>query len=233
MRYPLVDIAEVDDDIRDHILAVSEKSGFVPNVFLSLARRPAEFRAFFAYYDALMEKETGSLTKADREMIVTATSAVNNCLYCVVAHGALLRIYAKDAYIADQVALDYAHADITERQKAMLDFAMKVCREPWTITDADYAALAEHGFDDEDAWDIAAITGFFGLSNRMAQVAGMRPNPEFHLLGRLPREKPTSQVSTGGDRAAETTAPEAPAPGATASGAPAPESQAPEEASGR
>lgn len=189
MRYPYADIDDVEDDIRETILAVSEKSGFVPNVFLSLARRPAEFRAFFAYYDALMEKETGNLTKGDREMIVTATSAVNNCLYCVVAHGAVLRIMEKKPLVADQVAVNYRQADITDRQKAMLDFAMTVCTEPWTLSDADFAALAEHGFDDEDAWDIGAITGFFGLSNRMAHVGGMMPNPEFYLMGRVPRER--------------------------------------------
>ena len=189
MRYPLADIDNVDDDIRAQILEVAEKSGFVPNVFLALARRPDEFRAFFAYYDALMEKETGSLTKADREMIVTATSAANGCLYCVVAHGAVLRIMAKDPYVADQVAVDHRHADITPRQRAMLDFAMKVCREPAAVCDADHQELARHGFDDEDVWDIAAITGFFGLSNRIALVSGMRPNPEFYLMGRVPREK--------------------------------------------
>lgn len=189
MRYPLADIDDVDDDIRDQILDVAEKSGFVPNVFLSLARRPAEFRAFFAYYDALMDKETGSLTKADREMIVVATSAENNCLYCVVAHGAMLRIFQKDPYIADVVATNYRQADITDRQMAMLDFAVKICKEPWAVDDADYAVLAEHGFDDEDAWDIGAIAGFFALSNRMAHVAQMVPNPEFYTLGRVPREK--------------------------------------------
>ncbi len=189
MRYPLAEIDDVDDDIRAQILEVSEKSGFVPNVFLALARRPAEFRAFFAYYDALMEKETGNLTKADREMIVVATSAVNNCLYCVVAHGAMLRIFQKDPYIADVVATNYRQANISARQTAMLDFAVKVCEEPWAVDESDHAELAEHGFDDEDAWDIAAITGFFGLSNRMAHISGMVPNPEFHLLGRVPREK--------------------------------------------
>ncbi|WP_208085394.1 peroxidase-related enzyme [Brevibacterium atlanticum] len=189
MRYPLADIDDVDDDIRTQILEVAEKSGFVPNVFLSLARRPAEFRAFFAYYDALMEKETGSLTKADREMIVVATSAENNCLYCVVAHGAMLRIFQKDPFIADVVATNYRQADISARQKAMLDFAVKICKEPWTVDDDDYAVLAEHGFDDEDAWDIGAIAGFFALSNRMAHVAQMVPNPEFYTLGRVPREE--------------------------------------------
>ena len=189
MRYPLADIDNVDDDIRAQILEVAEKSGFVPNVFLALARRPDEFRALFAYYDALMEKETGNLTKADREMIVVATSAINHCLYCVVAHGAMLRIFAKDPLIADVVATNYHQADISPRQMAMLDFAVKVCEEPWAVGDADHAKLAEHGFDDEDAWDIAAITGFFGLSNRMAHISGMLPNPEFYTLGRLPREK--------------------------------------------
>ena len=189
MRYPLADIDNVDDDIRAQILEVAEKSGFVPNVFLALARRPDEFRAFFAYYDALMEKETGNLTKADREMIVVATSAINHCLYCVVAHGAMLRIFAKDPLIADVVATNYHQADISPRQMAMLDFAVKVCEEPWAVGEADHATLAEHGFDDEDAWDIAAITGFFGLSNRMAHISGMVPNPEFYTLGRLPREK--------------------------------------------
>lgn len=189
MRYPYEDIENVPDDIREQILAVAEKTGFVPNVFLGLARRPAEFRAFFAYYDALMEKETGGLTKADREMIVTTTSAANGCLYCVVAHGAVLRILSKDPYVADQVAVDHRHADITDRQRAMLDFAMKVTEEPAAVSDADHEALAAHGFDDEDAWDIAAITAFFGLSNRMALVGGMQPNPEFYLMGRVPREK--------------------------------------------
>ncbi|WP_432790021.1 peroxidase-related enzyme [Brevibacterium sp. K11IcPPYGO002] len=189
MRYPLADIDDVDDDIRTQILEVAEKSGFVPNVFLALARRPDEFRAFFAYYDALMEKETGNLTKADREMIVVATSAINHCLYCVVAHGAMLRIFQKDALIADVVATNYRQADISPRQMAMLDFAVKVCEEPWAVGDADHQRLADHGFDAEDAWDIAAITGFFGLSNRMAHISEMLPNPEFYTLGRLPREK--------------------------------------------
>lgn len=187
MRYPLMDINDVPTDIQEYILAIAEKTGFIPNVFLSLARRPAEFRAFFAYHEALMEKETGNLTKADREMIVTATSAANGCLYCVVAHGAVLRIVAKSPTIADQVAIDHRHADITPRQRAMLDFALTVSREPAAVSDADHEALAEHGFDDEDVWDIAAITGFYGLSNRMALVAGMRPNEEFYLMGRVPR----------------------------------------------
>jgi uncharacterized peroxidase-related enzyme len=188
-RFPVPELKDLPDDIRQTILAVQEKAGFVPNVFLTLAHRPAEFRAFFAYHDALMLKETGSLTKAEREMIVTATSARNGCLYCVVAHGALLRIYAKNALVADQVAVNHAKADITPRQKAMLDFAIKVCLHSQEIGDADYALLREHGFDDEDIWDIAAITAFFGLSNRIANVISMRPNDEFFLMGRVPRDK--------------------------------------------
>ena len=191
-RYPIPELKDLPEDIRQCILAVQEKSGFVPNVFLVLSRRPAEFRAFFAYHDALMVKETGSLTKADREMIVTTTSAKNDCLYCVVAHGAILRIYAKDPYVADQVATNYLKADITPRQKAMLDFAVKVCLDAQSVGDTDYAALHAHGFDDEDIWDIAAITGFFGMSNRMANAFSMRPNDEFYLLGRIPKVKKSS-----------------------------------------
>ncbi|WP_292938127.1 peroxidase-related enzyme [Noviherbaspirillum sp.] len=188
-RFSVPDISELPEDIRQMILNVQEKAGFVPNVFLTLAHRPAEFRAFFAYHDALMLKETGSLTKADREMIVTATSAKNGCLYCVVAHGALLRIYAKQPLIADQVAVNHLKADITPRQKAMLDFAIKVCLNSQEISDDDYATLHQHGFDNEDIWDIAAITAFFGLSNRMANAISMRPNDEFFLMGRVPRNK--------------------------------------------
>jgi uncharacterized peroxidase-related enzyme len=186
-RFPVPEIKDLPDDIREKILAVQEKAGFVPNVFLTLAHRPDEFRAFFAYHDALMLKETGNLTKADREMIVTATSAKNNCLYCIVAHGALLRIYAKNPLIADQVAVNHLKADITPRQHAMLDFAIKVCLDAASVSNADYAALHAHGFDDEDIWDIAAITAFFGLSNRMANVISMRPNDEFYLMGRVGR----------------------------------------------
>jgi len=186
-RFPVPEIKDLPDDICEKILAVQEKAGFVPNVFLTLAHRPDEFRAFFAYHDALMLKETGHLTKADREMIVTATSAKNNCLYCVVAHGALLRIYAKNPLIADQVTVNHLKADITPRQHAMLDFAIKVCQDAAAVTDTDYAVLYEHGFDDEDIWDIAAITAFFGLSNRMANVISMRPNDEFYLMGRVGR----------------------------------------------
>jgi len=186
-RYPLAELENLPDDIRAAVLQVQEKAGFVPNVFLALARRPAEWRAFFAYHDALMLKEEGSLTKGDREMIVTATSAANHCLYCVVAHGALLRIYEKKPLVADQVAVNWRKADITPRQHAMLEFAMKVCERSHEIDDADFPPLHAHGFSDEDIWDIAAITAFFGLSNRMASFSGMQPNPEFHLMGRLPR----------------------------------------------
>ena len=188
-RFPLPELKDLPEDLRARILEVQEKSGFVPNVFLALARRPAEWRAFFAYHDALMLKEGGNLTKGDREMIVTATSGANHCLYCVVAHGAILRIYEKKPLVADQVAVNYLKADITPRQKAMLDFAMKVCLNSHEVGDADFKALHAHGFDDEDAWDIAAITAFFGLSNRMANATNMMPNPEFYLLGRVPRSK--------------------------------------------
>ncbi len=188
-RYPLPELKDLPEDLRARILEVQEKSGFVPHVFLALARRPAEWRAFFAYHDALMLKEGGHLTKGDREMIVTATSAVNQCLYCVVAHGAILRIYEKKPLVADQVAVNYRKADITPRQRAMLDFAMKVCQRSHEVEDADFEALKAHGFDDEDAWDIAAITAFFGLSNRMASFSGMQPNPEFYLMGRIPKQK--------------------------------------------
>jgi uncharacterized peroxidase-related enzyme len=189
MRFPLPDLNTLPADIQAKILEVQEKSGFIPNVFLALARRPAEWRAFFAYHDALMLREESSLSKGDREMIVTATSAANQCLYCVVAHGALLRIYEKKPLVADQVAINYRKADITPRQRAMLDFAMKVCLNSQAVDEADFAALQAHGFNDEDIWDITGITAFFGLSNRMASVTGMLPNPEFYLLGRLPRDK--------------------------------------------
>jgi uncharacterized peroxidase-related enzyme len=174
-------------DIRERILAVQEKSGFVPNVFLVLAHRPDEFRAFFAYHDALMEKD-GGLTKAEREMIVVATSGANQCQYCVVAHGAILRIRAKNPLLADQVAINYRKADITDRQKAMLDFALKVSLSAHAVSEADLAELKRHGFTDDDVWDITAIAAFFALSNRMANVTNMRPNDEFYLLGRLPKQ---------------------------------------------
>jgi uncharacterized peroxidase-related enzyme len=182
-RFPVPELAELPEDIRERILAVQEKSGFVPNVFLALAHRPEEFRAFFAYHDALMEKPA-NLTKAEREMIVVATSGLNQCQYCVVAHGAILRIRAKDPFISDQLATNYRKADITDRQRAMLDFAVKVSQEAYAVDESDYAALHAHGFTDEDVWDIAGISAFFGLSNRLANVMGMRPNPEFHSMGR-------------------------------------------------
>ncbi|MBB5504542.1 peroxidase-related enzyme [Paraburkholderia atlantica] len=185
-RYPVPEPSEWPEDISARILEVQQKAGFVPNVFLTLAHRPDEFRAFFAYHDALMLKE-GGLTKGEREMIVVATSAVNDCLYCVVAHGALLRIYEKAPLLADQVAVNHRKADLTERQKAMLDFALKVCRASGTVDEEDFQTLRGHGFTDEDIWDIAAITAFFGLSNRMANVISMRPNDEFYLMGRVPK----------------------------------------------
>jgi uncharacterized peroxidase-related enzyme len=185
-RYPVPQLADLPDDIRARILEVQERAGFVPNVFVTLAHRPDEFRAFFAYHDALMLKE-GGLSKAEREMIVVATSGANNCLYCIVAHGAILRIYAKHPLLADQVAVNYRKADITARQKAMLAFAMKVALRSVEIEDADFAALREHGFSDEDIWDIGAIAAFFALSNRMANLIAMRPNDEFYTMGRLPK----------------------------------------------
>ena len=185
-RYPVPELADLPADVRDKILQVQEKAGFVPNVFLTLAHRPEEFRAFFAYHDALMLREASGLTKAEREMIVVATSGVNHCLYCVVAHGAILRIYAKNPQIADQVAIDHRKADISSRQRAMLEFAVKLARTPEAMDEADYQSLPEHGFSDEDIWDIGAITAFFALSNRMAHLIAMRPNDEFYLLGRVP-----------------------------------------------
>ncbi len=188
-RYPVPELKDLPEDLRTRILEVQEKAGFVPNVFLALAHRPAEWRAFMAYHDALLLKETGSLSKGEREMIIVTTSAANQCLYCVVAHGAILRIYEKKPLIADQLATNYRKADITPRQRAMLDFAMKVCLNSAAVDEADFAALRTHGFDDEDIWDIGAITAFFGLSNRMANLTGMRPNDAFYLMGRVPREK--------------------------------------------
>ncbi|WP_407112715.1 peroxidase-related enzyme [Bradyrhizobium sp. LMG 9283] len=182
-RFPVPDLADMPDDIRSRIMAVQEKSGFIPNVFLVLAHRPDEFRAFFAYHDALMDK-TGNLTKAEREMIVVVTSNLNQCQYCVVAHGAILRIRAKDPLIADQVAVNYRKADITDRQKAMLDFAVRVSTEAYKVSETDFVTLKSHGFTEEDIWDIAAISAFFGLSNRLANVTSMRPNPEFYNMGR-------------------------------------------------
>ena len=186
-RYPVPELKDLPADIRERIEAVQEKAGFVPNVFVTLAHRPGEFRAFFAYHDALMEKE-GGLSQAEREMIVVATSNANACHYCVIAHGAILRIRAKNPLIADQVAVNYRKADITPKQKAMLDFAMKVSQGAGAIADEDFETLRGHGFSDEDIWDIAGITAFFGLSNRMANFMSMRPNDEFYLMGREPRK---------------------------------------------
>jgi uncharacterized peroxidase-related enzyme len=187
-RFPVPDLAELPEDIRARMLEVQEKAGFIPNVFVTLAHRPDEFRAFFAYHDALLLRDSG-LTKAEREMIVVATSGANDCLYCIVAHGALLRIYAKNAFVADQVAVNYREAEITPRQKAMLEFAIKLALRSAEVTDADFEALRAHGFSDEDIWDIGAITALFALSNRMASLIRMRPNDEFHLMGRVPREQ--------------------------------------------
>ncbi len=182
-RYPVPTLEELPADIRARMLEVQDKAGFIPNVFLTLAHRPDEFRAFFAYHDALMLRESG-LSKAEREMIVVATSGANDCLYCIIAHGAILRVYAKNPVVADQVAANYRKADITERQKAMLEFALKVALRSVELVDADYAAVTAHGFTDEDVWDIGAIAAFFALSNRMANLIAMRPNEEFYLLGR-------------------------------------------------
>ncbi len=182
-RFPVPELKDIPEDIRERILAVQEKSGFIPNVFLALAHRPDEFRAFFAYHDALMEKP-GNLSKAEREMIVVATSSANQCQYCVIAHGAILRIRAKNPLIADQVATNYRKADITDRQKAMLDFAMKVSQAAHLVNEADFDTLKLHGFSEDDIWDIAGISAFFGMSNRLANVSSMRPNAEFYSLGR-------------------------------------------------
>jgi uncharacterized peroxidase-related enzyme len=185
-RFPVPALGALPDDIRAKILEVQEKAGFVPNVFLTFAHRPDEFRAFFAYHDALLLRESG-LSKGEKEMIIVATSGANGCLYCVVAHGAILRIYEKNPLISDQLATNYLKADITARQRAMLGFAMKVCSASYAIAEDDFAQLRAHGFSDEDAWDIAGITALFGLSNRMANATSMRPNDEFYLMGRLPR----------------------------------------------
>ena len=186
-RYPVPDLADLPEDIRARMLEVQEKAGFIPNVFLTLAHRPDEFRAFFAYHDALMLRDSG-LTKAEREMIVVATSGANDCLYCIIAHGAILRVHEKNPYVADQVAVNYREAEIAERQKAMLEFALKVALRSAELVDADFEALRAHGFSDEDIWDIGGIAAFYALSNRMANLIAMRPNDEFHLLGRVPRQ---------------------------------------------
>ena len=188
-RWPVPELKDLPDDLRARILDVQAKAGFVPNVFLGFAHRPDEARAFFAWHDALLLKEDSGLTKAEREMIIVATSGANRCLYCVVAHGAILRVYARQPQIADQVATNYLKADISERQRAMLAFALKVSQDSANLVEADFAALRVHGFSDEDIWDIGAITALFGLSNRMANLVSMQPNPEFYLLGRVPKAK--------------------------------------------
>jgi uncharacterized peroxidase-related enzyme len=186
-RFPVPALDDMPADVRSRIEAVQERTGFVPNVFLALAHRPDEFRAFVAYHDAVMERDS-ALSKAEREMIVVATSAANDCLYCVVAHGAILRVRAKDPLIADVLAANYRNADLTARRRAMLDFAVKLAIEPQRIEDDDLAELRAHNFDDEDIWDIAAVTALFALSNRLAHVMALRPNEEFHLMGRVPRD---------------------------------------------
>jgi uncharacterized peroxidase-related enzyme len=188
-RFPVPELNDIPEDLRTRMLDVQEKAGFIPNVFLTLAHRPAECRAFFAYHDALMMKESPALNKAEREMIVVTTSGANDCLYCVVAHGAILRIYTKNPRIADQVAINYRKAEITPKQRAMLDYALKVCLHSNEIEESDFAALRTHGFTDDDIWDIGSITAFFGMSNRLANMASMKPNEEFYLMGRVPRVK--------------------------------------------
>jgi uncharacterized peroxidase-related enzyme len=191
--YPTPEIKDLPSDIQERILQVQEKIGFVPNVFITLAHRPAEWRAFFAYHDALMTPESvgreSGLTKGEREMIVTTTSALNHCLYCVVAHGAILRIYEKNPLLADQVSTNYRKANLSDRQNAMLEFAVKVCEKAHEIDDTDFKKLHHVGFNAEDIWDIAAITAFFGMSNRLANFTSMQPNPEFYMLGRVPRSQ--------------------------------------------
>ena len=187
-RYPAPSLVDVPDDLRQRFLEVQDKAGFVPNVFLALAHRPDECRAFLAYHDALMLRDSG-LSKGEKEMIVVATSGANHCLYCVVAHGAILRIYEKQPLLADQVAVNHRKADLSPRQRAMLDFAIKVCLHSHEVAEADFEALRAHGFSDEDIWDIGAITALFGLSNRMANLISLRPNDEFYLMGRVPRAK--------------------------------------------
>lgn len=187
-RYPVPDLDSLPDDILQRILAVQEKANFIPNVFLTLAYRPAEFRAFFAYHDAIMEREGSTLSPAEKEMIIVATSAANGCQYCVIAHGALLRVFAKEPLLADQIAINYLHAPISPRQKAMLAFSLKLSRTPELVQDSDYATLKDYGYDDEDILDIAGITSFFGLSNRMVIVMNMQANAEFYTMGRTPRK---------------------------------------------
>lgn len=188
-RFPVPELNDIPEDLRTRMLDVQQKAGFIPNVFLTLAHRPDECRAFFAYHDALMLKETPALNKAEREMIVVTTSGANDCVYCVVAHGAILRVYTKNPRIADQVAINYRKAEITPKQRAMLDFALKVCLRSNEIDEPDFVALRAHGFTDDDIWDIGSITAFFGMSNRLANMSSMRPNDEFYLMGRVPRQK--------------------------------------------
>ena len=188
-RFPVPELADIPEDLRSRMLDVQQKAGFIPNVFLTLAHRPDECRAFFAYHDALMLKETPALNKAEREMIVVTTSGANDCVYCVVAHGAILRVYTKNPRIADQVAINHRKAEITSKQRAMLDFALKVCLHSNEIAEPDFASLREHGFTEDDIWDIGSITAFFGMSNRLANMSSMRPNDEFYLMGRVPRAK--------------------------------------------
>ena len=182
-RFKIPELNELPNDISERILAVQEKAGFIPNIFLALAHRPDEFRAFFSYHDALMEK-SGGLSKAEREMIVVATSGINQCIYCVVAHGAILRIREKNPLVADQLATNYRKADITEKQRLMLDFAIKVSQQAYEIRDADFKILRENGFDDEEIWDIGSIAALFALSNRLANMADIKPNSEFYGMGR-------------------------------------------------
>ena len=188
-RFPVPELNDIPEDLRTRMLDVQQKAGFIPNVFLTLAHRPDECRAFFAYHDALMLKETPALNKAEREMIVVTTSGANDCVYCVVAHGAILRVYTNNPRIADQVAINHRKAEITPKQRAMLDFALKVCLHSNEIDEPDFAALRAHGFTDDDIWDIGSITAFFGMSNRLANMSSMRPNDEFYLMGRVPRQK--------------------------------------------
>lgn len=186
-RYPVAELADLPEDLRERILAEQEKAGFVPEVFLMFGRRPAEWRAFFAYHDALMDREGSHLSKAEKEMVIVTISGQNDCLFCVVAHGAILRVVKKDPFVADQVAINHHKADLTPRERAICDFATKVNLHSNELGDADFTPLYEHGLDDEDAWDIASITGLFGMSNRLANATDMRPNPEFYLMGRAPR----------------------------------------------
>src|SRR6201995_4592228 len=183
-------LEDIPEDLRSRIKEVAEKSGFVPNIFLTLARRPAEWRSFFAYHDALMDTETPALTKGDRELIVVATSAENHCLYCVVAHGALARIRARNPRIADQVATDWRRAELDDRQRAILDVAIRLAVEPWTVNDEILGSLRGHGLTDDDIWDVGSIAAFFAMSNRLAHLTSTMPNEEFYLLGRVPRPTP-------------------------------------------